>query len=155
MAGNQWAVRTFVQANGMNGSNVKTWEEQCEARLRDAEEQLARAQAQVEELTPYIEALKTVLDRDKRRRSIPVNGSGSVDPEHLKALPIRGALIEIAKLEHGLLAVTEAMTILVQAGVFQNRRHARKDLYSTLNRSKDFQKERPGIYSLKGYSTTN
>jgi hypothetical protein len=156
MSTDQWELRTKERENGMSmPPSSTTWEEETIARLRNAKNQLAVAEQQKREaeealskLGGYIQALETVLEMDRQSRGIKINGSGRVDPEVLRSKSIREALIEIAARQHGLLAATDALDILTTAGVYKTRAEARNSVYSTLKRSKEFIKERRGVYRL-------
>ena len=126
-----------------------TWEEETLARLRYAEEQRRLAEDASGYWTRYAEALETILELDRQRRLIDVDGQFAVDPERLRATSVRKALMEIAVQKDGLLVMRDAIEILLQAGRFKDRTEARNTLYSTLSHAKRyFRKERPGLYCL-------
>ena len=138
--------------------NGITWEEETQARLRQAREKQKQAeeickQSEIEanHLKEYANALEKVLELDRQQRGIKANGQHIFDPEHLRTQSVRNSLIEIASANNGLLVVVEAIPILMDAGVFTDREHARNSIYSNLNHyKKQFKKERPGVYRFVG-----
>jgi hypothetical protein len=130
----------------MNGA---TWEEEAIARLRYAQEQRRQAEQEAAYWIQYTDALEKVLELERQRRAISVNGEHSVDLEVLRKKSVREALIEIAGQNNGLLICNNALDTLLRAGIFQDRDQGRNAIYSALHSAKaDFHKERPGIYRL-------
>jgi hypothetical protein len=140
----------------VSGANGATWEEMTEAKLREArqrEDNIRKQQKQLESeatyLSDYTNSLAKVLELDRQQRGIRVKGRGQVDPENLLKMSVREALIEIATANDGLLVVTMAVQIMVNAGYYQDREHARNSIYAALyHAKKDFIRERPGVYGL-------
>lgn len=129
-------------------SNGTTWEEETLARLRHAREQQQQAEEEAVYWGRYADALQLALELDRQRRGIKVNGQSSIDPESLKRKSVNKALIEIAARNHGLLVTRDALHILISAGVYRDIDEARNSMYSTIRRSKDFVRERRGVYRL-------
>lgn len=129
--------------------NGATWEEEALARLRYAQGQRKNAEQEAAYWIQYTDALEKVLELERQRRALSVNGEQSVDPEALRTKSVREALIDIAAGNKGLLVVGDAVGVLVKAAVFESRDQARNAIYSTLHNAKrSFHKERPGIYRL-------
>jgi len=129
--------------------NGATWEEEAIARLRYAQEQRRQAEHEAAYWIQYTDALEKVLELERQRRAVSVNGEHAVDPETLRKKSVREALIEIAGQNNGLLICNSALDTLLRAGIFQDRDQGRNAIYSALNYAKaDFRRERPGIYRL-------
>jgi len=133
--------------------NGATWEEETLARLRSAREQRRQAEQEAAYWIQYTDALEKVVELEHQRRALSVNGEHSVDPETLRKKSIREALIEIAARNNGLLICSNALDILLQAGISQDRDQGRNAIYSALHSAKaDFRKERPGVYRLTDHA---
>jgi hypothetical protein len=129
--------------------NGATWEEQGLARLKEAQEKEQQAKEDLAYWSQYRQALETVLELERKKRALNVDGEHSIDPESLRRKSIREALIEIGGRNNGLVVVQQAVDILIQANVPGDRDQVRNAIYSTLHYSKSyFQKERPGVYHL-------
>lgn len=141
---------------GVNGSNGATWEELTltqieEARERQklAKEQQKRYEQEATYWGEYADTLAKALDMNRQHRVIPIDAQRRLDPQSLVTKSVREALIEIATANDGLLVALMAVQVLVDAGMFKDREHARNSIYTTLHYAKKyFKKERPGIYRL-------
>ena len=134
----------------MNGT---TWEEETLAGIRNrlayAQQQREKAEQEADYWIRHTDALEKVLELERQRRGIKVNGEQTVDPQSLRGKSVRQALIQIGHQSNGLVIVRDAVAILVQAKVFEKRDQARNAIYSTLHSGKRyFQKEQPGVYRL-------
>jgi len=138
--------------------NGITWEEETQARLRQAREKLKEAserckQSEMEanHWRQYVDALEKVLELDKQQRGVKVDEQHTFDPERLLRQSVRKSLIDIASANKGLLVVVDAIPILINAGVFADREHARNSIYSNLyHYKKQFAKVHPGVYRFVG-----
>jgi len=136
--------------------NGATWEEEALARLRNARQEIRNLEEQKKQVdqeaahwVQYADALEKVLELEQQRRAVKLNGEQALDPESLRKKSVRGALIEIAGRNNGLLVVQDALGILLRAGAVQDRDQGRNAIYSALHSAKDdFYKERPGVYRL-------
>lgn len=126
-----------------------SWEEVTLAKLHEALKEKEKVDIEAERLSRFIRALQDVLEIDKQRRGINVNGQHGFDPEQLRTKSVREALIEIAARNNGTITAKEAVQVLIQAGFYEEAKQARDTVYSTLRRSKkDFRKVRPGVFHL-------
>jgi len=131
----------------MVNGNRTTWEEDTKAMLREAKEKLKNTENEAVYWRNYVEALNRILDLRDKNPSIKVKEEYPFDSEKLLKQSVKDSLIDIATARNGLLIVTEAVPILVNAGVFSDRDQARNSIYSNLSHNKrKFRKERPGIY---------
>lgn len=136
--------------------NGITWEEETDARLKNAKEKqmiaeadYKRAEQEVKYWAEFADTLAKALELDRQHRGIKSNGQHLFDPESLRKKSVRESLFEIAAAHNGLLIATQAVGILVDAGVFGDREHARGTIYATISRNKRyFKRERPGVYRL-------
>ena len=134
-----------------------TWEEGTlakikEARAKQLEAQNLMKQAQEDDKFwgEYADTLERGLALDKERYKIHPNGHQVRLPEHFRQQSTWESLRDITNSNNGLLIVSDAVTILVDAGVFESREHARNVIYSTLySHKKDVDKVRHGIYQLR------
>ena len=138
----------------MNGI---TWQEELTARLEQAKAERAKVEGQAQYWGKYTQALEQLIRLEREGRSISVPDSQGVykytiDAEELRKVSVRQALIRIAASNNGLLVTKDVTTILLQAEIFRDARHARTTIFSTLGQSKrSFVKERPGVYRLTEY----
>jgi len=132
----------------VNGNRI-TWEEETEAMLREAKERLKKAENEAVYWRKYVETLTELLALRDKNPSIKVKEGYPFDAEKLMKQSVKDSLIDIATARNGLLVVTEAVSILINAGVFGDREQARNSIYANLSHNKKkFKKERPGIYRL-------
>lgn len=135
--------------------NGITWEDETQARITDAIKRKEKAltmanQAQIEanHWGEYAETLEKALKLG--RQSPGINQEGQLNSEHLRQQSTWDSLCEITTPNKHILSVTDAVTILVKAKMFNDREHARNVIYSTLySHKKDVKKIRPGVYQLK------
>jgi hypothetical protein len=138
--------------------NGITWEEETEAKIKDArekqmraEQQQAQAQKEVQYWRDIAETLEKGLKLIRQTQQVKLAGQPSLDSERLLTQSVHSSLIDIALANNGLLTVVEAVSILVNAGVFTDREHARNSIYSNLNHyKKQFKWIRRGIYKYVG-----
>ena len=138
----------------MVNGNRTTWEEETKAMLEEAKEKLKRAQSEVIYWGKYVDTLDELLILRSKNPSIKVKEKYPFDSEKLIKQSVKDSLFDIALARNGLLVVTEAVSTLVNAGVFSDRDQARNSIYANLSHNKrKFKKERPGVYRLaKEYS---
>lgn len=137
--------------------NGITWEEETQARITDAKEKKEKAlatvnQAQIEanHWGEYAETLEKALKLHRQSPGINQEGQFKLNSEHLRQQSTWDSLCEITAPNKHILVVTEGVTTLVNAKMFNDREHARNVIYSTLySHQKDIQKIRPGVYQLK------
>ena len=130
----------------MNGSS---WQEETEARFKDAQEKAEYHEKEAAYWTKLRESLRVVLELEADHRAIKMDDMVTVDPQALRSQSVRKALIEIGARNRGLLVVKDAVGVLIEARVYDTRQVATRGVYSTLGQSKSyFKKERPGIYTL-------
>lgn len=98
----------------------------------------------------YANTLEKSLALDKERYVIHPNGHQVRLPEHFRQQSTWGSLRDIMNSNNGFLIVSDAVTTLVEASVFESREHARNVIYSTLySHKKDVDKVRQGVYRFK------
>lgn len=130
--------------------NRASWEEETAAKLGHAKNERLRAEEDARYWAEYTGALEKVLELDRQRRSIKVNGHHTLDPEEFKGKSVRECLMAIAARNNGLLVTADAPKTLVELGVYPSEKAARGTLYSTLGHSKKyFKKERRGLFRLQ------
>lgn len=135
-----------------------TWIEETRAKLDKEMEEIAKLKRQIASMNAavtvkqdYITALQKVLDYNREKGAINVDGVPAFNSEEIRTQSIKDSLFEIAAKNDGLLVANEAVTILIKAGVFSDRERARNQVYSNLNHYKKyFTKDRPGVYRLIG-----
>ena len=125
-----------------------SWEEMTLSELRVAKEKTQHHEQELQRWQTYAQALETALELRKQLRSIPVNGHQTIEQDQFLQISIRESLKEIGARNQGIIVAKDAVRILTEAGVFLNIKSARGTVYSVLRRSKDFTKQRPGIYLL-------
>jgi hypothetical protein len=138
-----------------------SWEEETLARIKEAKNKqleaqnlIEKAQEDVQFWSEYVAALEMGLNLDKERYKMTSTSSKIHLSEHFKQQSTWENLLDLMKDNNGILIVTDAVTILVEAGAFTEREHARNVIYSTLySHKKEMNKIRHGVYQLKGEST--
>jgi len=143
-------------------TNGITWEEETRLRLDEArdkqmqeESKLLQAQSAIQFWAQYANALEKMLELDKEKPGVSSNGN-HLNTEGMRKQSTWNNLVAIMNTNNGLLVAVDATTILVEAGVFQEREHARNVIYSTLySHKKDVEKIREGVYRLHKRSDTN
>jgi hypothetical protein len=71
-------------------------------------------------------------------------------PEQVKGLTHHQALERIAKANHGRFKITEAIRVLVAAGMISNPKNAYSILFNTIKRVGKFKRVGPGEYGFSG-----
>lgn len=126
-----------------------TWEEETRARIERAKTERKKAQTNLEHWTSRLQVLEEAL----RLETI-----GLMPPEQRKdlaSMSIISALVELAKGHGGFVVTKDAIGVLTKAGVFFTRGEANDTIHTTLRRSKQFRRERPGVYRLVVAESSN
>ena len=139
----------------MNGTN---WEMELRSRVEYGKENLKKIKEEkpsvderMEYWQEYVSALEKILKLESNHNGIRLIESDILNPENLKNISVKDAMIEIARVNNGLLVVVDAATALINAGMFEDRDHARNSIYSNIGHYRNyFQKERAGVYRLVG-----
>jgi hypothetical protein len=142
--------------------NGITFEEELAARIEKTENKrnqlltlIAQKTKEANHLEEYEKALRKVLEMSKIQQSSVSTGHPVLDPEILRKQSTWENLLEIMSANNGVLSVMEAVKILTEANVFNDREHARNVIYSTLyNHSGSLQKIRKGVYRFQERGTT-
>jgi len=135
--------------------NGITWEDQTLAKLNEAKAKQKEAEAKIEEAEreiehwkEYVATLQKILELSKEKQL------DSYFVERLRKQSTWNNLVDIMQSQKGLLSVIDAVSILVDAKVFNDREHARNVIYSTLYSHKnDLHKIQEGVYQLVDKST--
>ena len=104
------------------------------------------------EVDRQIEAVSTTVGLLREaEHKVPVAEKGLIIPSVLKGKSARAACVEIAKLNNGIVRVSDARDALLAVGILKKRKNAWGVVYTTLNRSDDFEKgPDPGSFRLVG-----
>jgi hypothetical protein len=128
--------------------NSITWEEETLSRIKDA--RLKQKQMYEESEQKKKESIRWGEIADTLQKAIDLTRQKQVEPYLWEALKTQSTwknLLYLAKANKGLIAIKDAVTILVEAKVFNDREHARNVIYSTLYSHKNGAKRvREGLY---------
>ena len=138
-------------------TNGITWEEELLTHIREARDKQTQAQEaikQVENEVKYWDEYATTLEKAmqlyREKQGIKISGRQTLDAERLRTQSTWANLVDIISANNGLLVVTEATTVLVDAGAFRDREHARNVIYASLySHKRDIERVRQGIYKLR------
>lgn len=139
----------------MNGTS---WEMELRSRVEYGKENLKKVKEEkrsveqrVEYWQEYVSALEKILILESNHNGIRLKEGDILNSDILKNISVKDAMIEIARVNNGLLVVVDAATMLINAGMFEDRDHARNSIYSNIGHYKNyFQRERAGVYRLVG-----
>ncbi|MFC1864874.1 hypothetical protein ACFLYG_03505 [Chloroflexota bacterium] len=140
-------------------TNRITWEEELLTRIKEAtinqdtaEESLKKAESDIKYWSSYARSLVETLRLYREKQGVTTNGH-HINAERMRKQSTWANLLEIISTNNGILVVTDAATVLVDAGVVSDREHARNLIYSTLNsHKKDIERMRQGVYQLRNRS---
>lgn len=140
-------------------TNGITWEEELLNRINEAinnqdlaEESRKKLETDSKYWSDYAMSLVETLRLYREKQGVTTNGR-HINAERMRKQSTWTNLLEIVSTNNGVLVVVDATTILVEAGVFSDREHARNVIYSTLNsRKKDIEWMRQGVYQLHKHS---
>lgn len=124
---------------------------QLSAKKEKIQAEFAEALAVVDkEIEAVTTTAKLLRDSSEGAHVTIVPRSGILVPGGLRGKSVRAACIEIAKVNGGLLRITDAKAALVDARVISEKKNAWGKIYTTLTRSKEFEKdaETPGTFRL-------
>lgn len=141
-------------------TNGITWEEELLTRIREARDKQTQAQEtikQVESEAKYWDEYATTLEKAmqlyREKQGIKISGRQTLDAERLRTQSTWANLVDIISANNGLLVVVEATTVLVDAGAFSDREHARNVIYATLySHKRDIERVRRGVYQLRAHN---
>ena len=143
-------------------TNGITWEEELLNRISEAinnrdlaEESRKKLETDSKYWSDYAMSLVETLRLYREKQGVTTNGH-HINAERMRKQSTWTNLLEIISTNNGVLVVVDATTILVEAGVFSDREHARNVIYSTLNsHKKDIEWMRQGVYQLHKRSNIN
>lgn len=124
---------------------------QLNAKKERIQAQYAEALASVDREIEAVSTTARLLREPKGEGAhVAIVQSGVVIPGDLRGKSIRHACVEIARANGGLLRITDAKWPLVDARVVTSKKHAWGAIYTTLIRSKEFEKvpNQPGTFRL-------
>lgn len=137
-----------------------TWEEETQFKIKEAKHMQEQAQLMIKKAQEdekfwgeYLDSLEKALGLARELSKARVDLL--LPDEHFRKQSTWENLKDIMEGNNGVLVVSDAVTILVNAKVFDAREHARNVIYSTLySHNKDVKKVRSGVYQLTGDKET-
>lgn len=132
-----------------------TWVEKTQYQLEEARAHQKRAEEKIEQIqkdvlywSAFAETLEKALQLYREKQQFRTNNS-LVDADQMRNQSVWDNIVDISKENNGVLVVVEAVTLLVKAGVFQERDRARNTIYSTLySHKKQTENLRKGVYRI-------
>jgi len=142
-------------------TNGTTREEEWVSLLREArgkqkqtQEVIKQSEIDAKYWGEYADTLERMIELERQKHGISMNGH-QLNAERLRKQSTWNNLLDIISANNGILVAVDATGILVEAGVIDDREHARNLIYSTLHsHSKDVEKIREGVYRLRKRSNT-
>ncbi len=116
-------------------------------RLEEKYESLTK---QCEEVEKQLVSVATTLDLLGYRGENKPPEALIFPPEQVKGLTHHQALERIAKANHGHFKMTDAIRVLVAAGLISNPKNAYSILFNTIKRVGKFKRLGPGVYGFSG-----
>lgn len=143
-------------------TNGITWEEKTQFQLQVARDKQKQAEDKRKEVDSEIKywfdfanALEQTLKLYRAKQGISSNGH-HINTDRLRNQSTWNSLLDISKANNGILVAVDATSILVEAGVIDEREHARNLIYSTLySHKREAEWIREGVYRLRKRSNTN
>jgi hypothetical protein len=117
------------------------------AKREAVEQQLAAIDRQIEAVGLTAGLLRETSANGQIRPMVAEESN--VSPQDVVGKTSREALTIIAKKNGGLVNISAAKNILLSGGVIKSRKNAWGAINTTLNRCREFEKEKPGWYRLK------
>lgn len=137
--------------------NGTTWEEETQALMRQAiQKQRLAEEAQkraAEEVFYWAELVKTfeksLEGRRKLNGDVRISDKYGIDPEALRKMSAREAIFAIGAANNDILVAIDVIKVMVDAGMFVDKEHARGAFYSAMyHNRRHFKKLRPGHYQV-------
>jgi hypothetical protein len=117
---------------------------------RRLEEKYESLTKQCEEVEKQLLSVTTTLDLLGYRGEDKPSEALIFPPEQVKGLTHHQALERIAKANHGRFKMTDAIRVLVAAGLISNPKNAYSILFNTIKRVGKFKRVGPGVYGFPG-----
>jgi len=132
------------------GSEVLALLRQLNAKKERIQAQFAEALAAVDREIEAVSTTARLLRETGEGAHVTIAPrAGVIIPGNLRGKSTRQACIEIAKQNNGMLRITDAKDALLSAGIITTRKNAWGAIYTTLVRSKEFEKaSEPGTFRL-------
>jgi hypothetical protein len=131
----------------MDSADMKGTLRDVVAKLKARREGLKKALEQTETEIRAVETTMNLLTQNGSKPS-HLTEIFAEKPYDFKGKTQKESLIEIAKRNDGIVRVSEGKRILSAAGKLKKGRNSWGSIYTTLNRSKEFEKAGPGEFRL-------